>query len=184
MQINGTPAWNTAGFPGDFLRQPGHFNRAECGFISLVAGFEPGAIDSLLERVAREDAEGHRYAAVELCELDTARRLGRHVIVMRGLAAQHAANANDRIKTPGRSQLLSREGNFECPRHSDNFDLSSLTDVVLHLRYTAVDGGGLLRQAARDAVIKKSPREGTVLLSARRDYANACHRSGPASKLT
>ena len=70
--------------------------------------FQARAIDGLFERVAGEHAEDHRHARIELRELDAARRFRRHVIVVRGLAAQHAADANDRIEAAGGGKLLRR----------------------------------------------------------------------------
>jgi hypothetical protein len=61
----------------------------------------------------------------------------------------------------------------ELPQDTNDFDLSTLTDLVLHVRYTALDGGPALRDAARTAVIDAQPREGTLLLSAQRDYPDA-----------
>jgi len=43
------------------------------------------------------------------------------------------------------------EWRLELPPDTNAFDLDSLSDVILHLRYTARDGGDPLRQAARTA---------------------------------
>ena len=64
----------------------------------------------------------------------------------------------------------------ELPRDCNRFDVSTLTDVVLHLRYTARDGGAALREAARQAVTAMLPRAGTLLLSARADFPDAWAR--------
>src|SRR5437764_12637401 len=37
------------------------------------------------------------------------------------------------------------------PKHTNAFDFNALPDVVLHLRYTAREGGEILRNAARKA---------------------------------
>jgi hypothetical protein len=65
---------------------------------------------------------------------------------------------------------------LELPRDCNRFDVSTLTDVVLHLRYTARDGGAALRDAARQAVTAALPRAGTLLLSARTDFPDAWAR--------
>ena len=41
---------------------------------------------------------------------------------------------------------------IELPEKFRQFDYSTISDVVLHLRYTALDGGNKLQQAASDAV--------------------------------
>lgn len=66
---------------------------------------------------------------------------------------------------------------LELPRDCNRFDLSTITDVVLHLRYTARDGGPQLRQKARearDAVLEDQGR--AVAFSARRNFSAAWHR--------
>jgi hypothetical protein len=54
------------------------------------------------------------------------------------------------------------------------FDYETISDVILHLRYTAREGGGLLRKAAAEALqaaIKSATAPGSVrLFSARRDF--------------
>ncbi len=65
---------------------------------------------------------------------------------------------------------------LELPRDTNRFDVSTLSDVILHLRYTARDGGPELRQAARDAVIAAMPRSGMRLLSARSEFPDAWAR--------
>lgn len=39
------------------------------------------------------------------------------------------------------------------PQKFRPFDYSTITDVILHVRYTARDGGGVLKKAAQDAMI-------------------------------
>lgn len=65
---------------------------------------------------------------------------------------------------------------LELPHDTNRFDISTLTDVVLHLRYTARDGGVALRDAARTAVIGAMPRIGVQLLSAKSEFPDAWAR--------
>jgi hypothetical protein len=65
---------------------------------------------------------------------------------------------------------------LELPKDCNRFDVSTLSDVVMHLRYTARDGGQALRTAARQAVVAALPRSGTRLLSARSEFADAWAR--------
>ncbi|MGH8490981.1 MAG: hypothetical protein ACREXS_19475 [Gammaproteobacteria bacterium] len=65
---------------------------------------------------------------------------------------------------------------LDLPKDCNRFDVSTLSDVVMHLRYTARDGGQALRIAAWQAVVSALPRSGTRLLSARSEFANAWSR--------
>jgi hypothetical protein len=58
---------------------------------------------------------------------------------------------------------------LQLPIDANAFDLGTVGDVVLHLRYTARDGGDVLRTAARDSLAKKAPRTGHRLFSARHE---------------
>ncbi len=60
----------------------------------------------------------------------------------------------------------------ECNR----FDLSTITDVILHLRYTASEGGELLRDAARREVVRAVPREDARYFSARHEFSTEWYR--------
>jgi hypothetical protein len=65
---------------------------------------------------------------------------------------------------------------LELPRDTNQFDLQTLSDVVVHARYTARDGGQPLRDAARTAVVAGLPRNGVQLLSARTEFPDAYAR--------
>lgn len=65
---------------------------------------------------------------------------------------------------------------LELPKDTNRFEVSTLSDVVLHLRYTARDGGPALRTAARQAVTAALPRTGARLLSARTEFPDAWAR--------
>ncbi len=65
---------------------------------------------------------------------------------------------------------------LELPKDCNRFDVSTLSDVVMHLRYTARDGGSTLRAAARQAVTSALPRAGARLLSARSEAPDAWAR--------
>ncbi|KAF4443775.1 toxin subunit [Fusarium acutatum] len=82
---------------------------------------------------------------------------------------------------------------LELPTVVRSFDYSTISDVILHVRYTAVDGGPLLRTAANQAVKTfRSRVEGFssqgpglfAMFDLKNDFSNAWHvfRSGLASK--
>jgi hypothetical protein len=53
----------------------------------------------------------------------------------------------------------------QLPPNFNAFDFDTISDVVLHVRYTARDGGARLRSAASEAVLGGSAVEGARLLS-------------------
>ncbi|MYY08031.1 insecticidal toxin complex protein [Streptomyces sp. SID4919] len=61
----------------------------------------------------------------------------------------------------------------ELPRGTNVFDPDSLSDVILHLNYTAREGGEPLRGAATDAARGRLPGDGRRLLDVRRDLPDA-----------
>jgi peptidoglycan hydrolase-like protein with peptidoglycan-binding domain len=65
---------------------------------------------------------------------------------------------------------------LSLPPENNRFDLSSVSDVVMHLRYTAREGSTTLAAAARDAVDAILPKSGAALFSARRDFPDAFYR--------
>jgi hypothetical protein len=63
---------------------------------------------------------------------------------------------------------------IELPQDTNAWDLGTISDVVMQIRYTARDGGQLLAQGATDALA--SPRIGARLFSGRHDFATDWHR--------
>ena len=65
------------------------------------------------------------------------------------------------------------------------FDYETITDIVVHLRYTAVEGGDALKKAAKDSVIDvlenaaEAGREGGLflLLDLKNEFPNEWHRA-------
>jgi hypothetical protein len=62
---------------------------------------------------------------------------------------------------------------IELPPATNAFDFASLSDVVLHLNYTAREGGDVLRAAASDAARCRLPGDGLRLVDVRRDLPDA-----------
>lgn len=60
---------------------------------------------------------------------------------------------------------------IELP-HENYFEMDSLSDVVLHLNYTAQEGGEVLRRAARQASECDLPGAGWCLFDLRHDFAD------------
>ncbi|MEO6921017.1 MAG: neuraminidase-like domain-containing protein [Collimonas sp.] len=62
---------------------------------------------------------------------------------------------------------------IEMPPENNYFDMDSLTDVVVHMNYTAREGGIPLRQAASASAQQKLPGNGWILIDLRKDYPDA-----------
>ena len=80
---------------------------------------------------------------------------------------------------------------IELPKETNRFDLATISDVVIHLRYTARDGGPALRERAWQATFGAdaptnlstpqgqplaAPRKLMRFFSTRHDFADAWHR--------
>jgi hypothetical protein len=66
---------------------------------------------------------------------------------------------------------------FELPKDFRQFDYESISDLVLHMRYTARDGGATLREAATADLKKKLKDVGLQrMFSARHEFPNQWHR--------
>jgi Tc toxin complex TcA C-terminal TcB-binding domain len=78
---------------------------------------------------------------------------------VQSIATSHAQNDSGLFELNFRDErYLPFEGagvisrwRIELPRDTNAFDLNTLTDVVMHLKYTARDGGDILKNAARKA---------------------------------
>ena len=59
------------------------------------------------------------------------------------------------------------------PAENNYFDMDSLSDFVLHLNYTAREGGERLRKSAREAAECRLPGSGWCLFDLRHDFSEA-----------
>jgi hypothetical protein len=62
---------------------------------------------------------------------------------------------------------------LELPPDTNYFDPNTLTDAVLHLNYTAREGGDLLRRAASAAAAGRLPGDGWSFFDLRHDFPDA-----------
>ena len=60
----------------------------------------------------------------------------------------------------------------QLPAETNRLRRDSITDVVLHIRYTARDGGPTLKEAAKEAVVAKAYENGLRLLSLRQNLTD------------
>lgn len=64
----------------------------------------------------------------------------------------------------------------ELPRENNYFDMDSLGDVIMHLNYTAREGGELLRQAAQEITNEFSPGNGKRLIDVKHELPEEWHQ--------
>jgi hypothetical protein len=62
---------------------------------------------------------------------------------------------------------------LELPAATNDIDLSTVADVVLHLHYTALDGGDTFQQAVQADNAANAPTSGAIVLSASNDFPAA-----------
>ncbi|MBR7834178.1 hypothetical protein KDL01_12960 [Actinospica durhamensis] len=62
---------------------------------------------------------------------------------------------------------------IELPRENNQFDFDSISDLVLHLNYTAREGGDALRRAAATESAGRLPGNGMRLFDVRYDFPDA-----------
>src|SRR5258708_20499277 len=104
-------------------RQLRHFDGGQARFESLVSALEPGAVDGLLHRVARQHTKHDWQAAVHLRKLQSARGFRTNIIIVRRFAAEHAADGDQRVVLPRRRQVFRRQRQFECSRHMHHINI-------------------------------------------------------------
>ncbi|MGA2167154.1 MAG: neuraminidase-like domain-containing protein [Terracidiphilus sp.] len=64
---------------------------------------------------------------------------------------------------------------IELPPENNYFDMETLSDLVLHLNYTAREGGEMLRRVASEAAQKHLPGSGWCLFDVRHEFSDAWH---------
>jgi hypothetical protein len=69
------------------------------------------------------------------------------------------------------------EWRLTLPKDCNAFDFTTISDVVLHVKYTARDGGAALAQTARDATLNIPSQDGLHrLFSVRNEFSNDWYR--------
>ena len=62
---------------------------------------------------------------------------------------------------------------IELPPENNDFDMDTLSDVIINLSYTSREGGGMLRHAAMDAARKHLPGDGWCFFDVRHEFPDA-----------
>ena len=63
----------------------------------------------------------------------------------------------------------------KMPQANNQFDFDTISDFIIHIQYTARDGGANLAMAAQNNVDSMLPQKGVVLLSARHQFPDEWH---------
>ena len=85
-------------------------------------------------------------------------------------------NFNDERYLPFEGAGVISEWAIDMPIENNYFDFASLSDVILHLQYTAQSGGGLLTAAANTNVQSILPNESARLFSLRHEFGTEWYR--------
>jgi hypothetical protein len=60
---------------------------------------------------------------------------------------------------------------IELPKETNRFDFDTISDVIVHVRYTAREGGAALKAAALEESVRAEPLTGVKMLSVRTEFA-------------
>lgn len=82
-----------------------------------------------------------------------------------------SSNLTDQRYLPFEGAGAISSWHLEMPEATNDIDLSSVSDVVLHLYYTAVDGGDGLKGFVVQNNLDNQPASGVKVFSARNDFA-------------
>lgn len=84
-------------------------------------------------------------------------------------------NFNDGRFLPFEGAGVISEWQINLPKENNHFDFSTLSDVILHMSYTAREGGDLLGNAAKEAFKNKLPTETARLFSIKHEFPTLWH---------
>ncbi len=174
-----------ADFPGHFLRRV----KSMSVTIPCITGPFDGVncTLTLLRNSVRLDSKpGTNYARDPSKGPDA--RFRDNVGAVQAIVTSHGQNDAGLFETNFRDErFLPFEGagaisewRLELDPDCNRFDFKTITDVVLHLKYTARDGGDALKVKAKEAVgalVKSKDKTPLVhVFSARREFADEWHR--------
>jgi hypothetical protein len=167
---------------------PGHyFRRLKSVSLSIpcVAGAytSVNATLTLLNSEIRVDADAQApYPKVENADDP---RFRTSFAAAQSIATSHAQNDSGLFELNFREdRYLPFEGagaisqwRLTLPEDCNAFDFDTISDVILHVKYTARDGGAALAQKARDATVNIPSQEGLHrLFSVRNEFSNDWYR--------
>jgi Tc toxin complex TcA C-terminal TcB-binding domain/Neuraminidase-like domain/Salmonella virulence plasmid 28.1kDa A protein len=81
------------------------------------------------------------------------------------------SNITDQRYVPFENAGAVSSWHLEMPQINNEVDLSTVGDIVIHLYYTALDGGGAFQQAVQADNLANLPTSGVKVFSAQNDFA-------------
>src|SRR5262249_44978539 len=141
---------------GEAPAQVGHLERGERGVAAAVAAALAAAGERLLELVAGQDAEGDRHAARPPHSRQRDGGVAADMAVVGGAAADHGAEADDRVDLQVGDGEARREGELDRARHLDHGDVL-LGDAVRAQRLERA-----VEEALRDQVVEAAADHGDL----------------------
>lgn len=111
-------------------------------------------------------------------------RFVRNAVPIQSIATSHGQNDSGVFELSFRDErYLPFEGagavsewQISLPRESNRFDFATISDVILHIRYTAAAGNTGLVTAARENLNTALPQNGYRLLDLRQEFGSEWHR--------
>lgn len=101
----------------------GHLYRRQRSFEAFVSHFQTGSVDGLFEIFAGKHTESVGHAGLLGGLPDAARDFVHDHVIVRGIAAQQATQANDGVVFLGLGESSRSGWNFKSAWHPDNFDV-------------------------------------------------------------
>lgn len=165
---------------------PGHYMRrikTVAVTIPCVTGPYTGIHCTLAlhtSRIRISNLVGQGYAMVDADDPRFRQEYG----AIQSIATSHAQNDSGLFELSfSDERFLPFEGagavglwSLRLPQENNQFDFSTISDVILHIQYTARDGGANLAAAAQAAVNDILPVNGLQLFSLKRQFPTAWHR--------
>src|SRR5215475_12182630 len=145
--------------------QLSHFNGGQPGFKSLVAAFQAGSVDRLFQRIAGKHAENHGHAGIHLRQLQAARCFRTNVVVVRGFAAQYAADCDQRVVAAGKRQFFRGQRQLKRAGNVDDVHIARLRSGPrerVHRRRKQAFGDEAVEATDRDRETQTVRREFTA----------------------
>jgi len=85
-------------------------------------------------------------------------------------------NFNDERYLPFEGAGVISEWQISLPKEYNQFDFNTISDVILHIRYTAKDGSQGLYDQSIANLAAILPKSGTLILALNRDFSGEWHR--------
>lgn len=85
-------------------------------------------------------------------------------------------NFNDERYLPFEGAGVVSDWRIDLPIANNHFDFQSLSDVILHVSYTARNGGGELASRAHESYLEKLPKQSGRLYSMKHEFPTEWHR--------